>query len=91
MLGFGVAVELSEAAELHELAQEDVDMEARMISPQTLKKGKRNPSAKSARPNPKRAPGAENPLFIGFTALRGGLGPWSQTMVLEGARPWGKG
>ena len=33
----------------------------------------------SARPNPKiRAP--ENPLFIGFSVLRGGLRPWS---------PWG--
>ena len=45
----------------------------------------------SARPNPKKgAPKTENPLFIGFTALRGGVGPWSQTMVLEGARPWGR-
>ena len=23
--------------------------------------------------------------------LRGGLRPWSQTMVSEGARPWGRG
>ena len=45
-----------------------------------------------ARPNPKKgAPETENPLFIGFTVLRGGLGPWSQTMVSEGARPWGRG
>ena len=44
------------------------------------------------RPNPKKgAPETENPLFIGFTALRGGLRPWSQTMVSEGARPWGRG
>ena len=48
--------------------------------------------AGSARPNPnKGAPETEKPLFIGFTALRGGLGPWSQTMVSEGARPWGRG
>ena len=38
--------------------------------------------AGSARPNPKKgAPETENPLFIGFSALRGGLEPWSQTMV----------
>ena len=48
--------------------------------------------AGSARPNPKKgAPEAEDPLFIGFTALGGGLRPWSQTMVSEGARPWGRG
>ena len=36
----------------------------------------------SARPNPKEgAPETENPLFIGFTALSGELGPWSQTKV----------
>ena len=33
----------------------------------------------------------ENPFCIGFAALRGGLRPWSQTMVSEGARPWGRG
>ena len=33
----------------------------------------------------------ENPLFLGFSVLRGGLRPWSQTMVSEGARPWGRG
>ena len=33
----------------------------------------------------------ENPLFLGFSVLRGGLRPWSETMVLEGARPWGRG
>ena len=46
----------------------------------------------SARPNPKMgAPDPENPLFPGFSVLRGGLRPWSQTMVSEGARPWGSG
>ena len=39
----------------------------------------------------KGAPGTENPSCIGFTVLRGGLRPWSQTMVSEGARPWGRG
>ena len=49
-------------------------------------------SAGSARPNPKRgSPETENPLCIGFAVLRGGLWPWSQTMVSEGARPWGGG
>ena len=44
-----------------------------------------------ARPNPKKgAPETENPLFIGLAALRRGLGPWSQTVVSEGARPWGR-
>ena len=48
--------------------------------------------AGSARPNPKMgAPDPENPLFLGFSVLRGGLRPWSQTMVSEGARPWGRG
>ena len=48
--------------------------------------------AGSARPNPKLgAPDPENPLFLGFSVLRGGLRPWSQTMVSEGARPWGGG
>ena len=48
--------------------------------------------AGSARPNPKMgAPDPENPLFVGFSVLRGGLRPWSQTMVSEGARPWGRG
>ena len=48
--------------------------------------------AGSARPNPKKgALETENPLFIGFTALRGGCGPWSRTMVSEGARAWGRG
>ena len=48
--------------------------------------------AGSARPNPKMgAPAPENPLFLGFFVLRGGLRPWSQTMVWEGARPWGRG
>ena len=48
--------------------------------------------AGSARPNPKMgAPDPENPLFLGFSVLRGGLRPWSETMVSEGARPWGRG
>ena len=48
--------------------------------------------AGSARPNPKMgAPDPEKPLFLGFSVLRGGLRPWSQTMVSEGARPWGRG
>ena len=48
--------------------------------------------AGSARPNPKMgAPDPENPLFLGFSVLRGGPRPWSQTMVSEGARPWGGG
>ena len=48
--------------------------------------------AGSARPNPKMgAPDPENPLFLGFSVLRGGLRPWSQTVVSEGARPWGRG
>ena len=48
--------------------------------------------AGSARPNPKMGvPDPENPLFLGFAVLRGGLRPWSQTMVSEGARPWGRG
>ena len=49
--------------------------------------------AGSARPNPKvGSPDPENPLFLGFPVLRGGLRPWSQTMVSEGARPrgWGR-
>ena len=46
----------------------------------------------SARPNPKMgAPDPENPLFLGFPVLGGGSRPWSQTMVSEGARPWGRG
>ena len=37
----------------------------------------------SARPNPKKgAPEADNPLFIGFTVLRGGLD--------HGLRPWSR-
>ena len=52
--------------------------------------------AGSARPNPKKgAPKGraetENPLFMGLTALRGGLRRWSQTMVSIRARPWGRG
>ena len=48
--------------------------------------------AGSARPNPKMgAPDPENPLFPGFSVLRRELRPWSQTMVSEGARPWGRG
>ena len=48
--------------------------------------------AGSARPNPRMgAPDPENPLFLGFSVLRGGLRPWSQTMVSEGARPSGRG
>ena len=48
--------------------------------------------AGSARPNPKMgASDPENPLFLGFSVLRGGLRPWSQTMVSEGARPWVRG
>ena len=47
--------------------------------------------AGSARPNPKSVRQTQNPLFIGFTAPRGGLRPWSQTMVSEGARSWGRG
>ena len=35
--------------------------------------------ALSARPNPKMgAPDPENPLFVGFSALRGGSRPWSR-------------
>ena len=45
-----------------------------------------------ARPNPKMgAPDPENPLFLGFSLPRGGLRPWSQTMVSEGAKPRGRG
>ena len=48
--------------------------------------------AGSARPNPRMgAPDPENPLFLGFFVLRGGPRPWSETMVSEGARPWGGG
>ena len=48
--------------------------------------------AGSARPNPKMgAADPENPLFLGFSVLRGASGPWSETMVSEGARPWGRG
>ena len=48
--------------------------------------------AGSARPNPKMgAPDPESPLFLGFSVPRGGLRPCSQTMVSEGARPWGRG
>ena len=48
--------------------------------------------AGSARPNPiMGAPDPENPLFLGHSVLRGGLRPWSQTMVSEGARPWDRG
>ena len=48
--------------------------------------------AGSPRPNSKMgAPDPENPLFPGFSGLRGGPRPWSQTMVSEGARPWGRG
>ena len=32
-----------------------------------------------------------NPSCIGFAVLGGGLRPWSQTMVSEWARPWGRG
>ena len=46
----------------------------------------------SATPSPKKgAPETKNPSCIAFTVLRGGLGPWSQTMVSERARPWGRG
>ena len=37
------------------------------------------------------APDPENPLFLGLSVLRGGFRPSSQTMVSEGARPWGRG
>ena len=48
--------------------------------------------AGSARPNPTMgAPDPANPLFLGFSVSGGGLRPWSQTMVSEGARPWGRG
>ena len=44
--------------------------------------------AGSARPNPRRgAPDPENPLFLGFSVLRGLPRPPSQTMVSEGAKP----
>ena len=33
------------------------------------------------------SPDPENPLFLGFCVLRGGLRPWSR----KGARPWGRG
>ena len=36
-------------------------------------------------------PDPQNPLFLGFSVPRAGLRPWSQTMVSEGARPWGRG
>ena len=36
------------------------------------------------------APDPENPLFLGLSVPRGGFRPWSQTMVSEGARPWGR-
>ena len=39
----------------------------------------------------KGAPDTENPSFVGFPVLRGGLRPWPQTMVSEGASPWGRG
>ena len=49
-------------------------------------------AAGPARPNPKMgAPDPENPLFLGLSGLRGGPRPWSQTMVSEGVRPWGRG
>ena len=59
----------------------------------TVNKGYPYPlGAGSARPNPKMgAPDPENPLFLGFSGLGGGLRPWSQTMVSEGGRPWGRG
>ena len=38
----------------------------------------------------KGAPDIENPLCIGFAVLGGGLRPWSQTTVSEGARPCGR-
>ena len=37
------------------------------------------------------APDTEIPSCIGLTVLGGGLRPWSQTVVLEGPRPWGRG
>ena len=37
------------------------------------------------------APDPENPLFLRFSVLRGGMRLWSQTMVSEEARPWGRG
>ena len=44
--------------------------------------------AGSARPNPKMgAPDPENPLFLGFSVLRGGLRPWSR----KGPDPSGGG
>ena len=44
--------------------------------------------AGSARPNPKMgAPDPENPLFLGFSVLRGGLRSWSP----KKARPWSRG
>ena len=47
--------------------------------------------AGSARPNPEKgAPDTENPSCIGSTVLRGGVRPWSQTMVsipLWGRKP----
>ena len=48
--------------------------------------------AGSARPNPKMgARDPENPLFLVLSVLRGGLRPWSQTMVSEGASDHGVG
>ena len=48
--------------------------------------------AGSPRPNPKMgAQNPEHPLFLGFSVLRGGPRPWSETMVSEGARPLGRG
>ena len=40
---------------------------------------------------PKCPPSTETPPCIGFTVFGGGLRPWSQTMVSERARPWGRG
>ena len=46
--------------------------------------------AGSARPNPKMGAGdPENPLFLGFSVLRGGFRPWSQTMVPERGQTMG--
>ena len=54
-------------------------------TPTPWARGLRDQIQKWALPDP------ENPLFLGFSVLRGGLRPWSQTMVSEGARPWGRG
>ena len=58
---------------------------ARSIYPYPLGAGSARPNRKMGAPDP------ENPLSLGFSVLGGGSRPWSQAMVSEGARPWGRG